>query len=413
MHNSQVRLKKVHLLQTKRLGSGATVALCAWLAACSPGNSVPERQVPVIADSPVQGGPSNAAVGGAGGQPASTSPQAGIGSGVIPVSGTGALVASSGSGGAAMHGTGGVVSSGSGGLAGGSIAGTGGVGGSTVGVIGGSGGGGVPAPTGDVCARWKADRANLSEGTWSGDASACTAGDMTPEARQSAYRLHSLYRFLAGQMPVTMTDEGNRLAQGCALLMTANGTISHMPPTSWKCYTAEAAKTAASSSVSTDGAVASVDGYMIDPGNPTTLGHRRWILSNMLSGVGFGSSGKFSCQYQPAKGAAAGAKAWVAWPPQGQVPLQALRGGFGTSVDQTGWSVQSDSINLSAAQVAVTSAGMTLPVTVTQLGSGYGSTYAISFIPMGWTSAAGKTYHVAISGSSKPIEYDVEVVNCP
>jgi hypothetical protein len=56
---------------------------------------------------------------------------------------------------------------------------------------------------------------------------------------------------------------------------------------------------------------------------------------------------------------------------------------------------------------------MTLPVTVTQLGSGYGSTYAISFIPMGWTSAAGKTYHVAISGISKPIEYDADVVNCP
>jgi hypothetical protein len=274
-----------------------------------------------------------------------------------------------------------------------------------------TGGGGAPAPSGDLCARWKADRANLSEGTWSGDASTCSAGDMTADARQNAYRLHSLYRFLAGQMPVPMTDEGNRLAQGCALLMMANGMISHMPDSSWKCYTAEAAKTASSSSLSSGGSVSSVDGYMIDPGNPTTLGHRRWILSNMLSGVGFGSSGKFSCQYQPAKGPAAGAKAWVAWPPQGQVPLQALRGAF-ASIDQTGWSIQSDSVDFKAAQVAVTSAGMALPVTVTQLGSGYGSTYAMSFTPMGWTVAAGKTYHVAISGISKPIEYDAEVVDC-
>jgi hypothetical protein len=406
MHKSPVGLKEIRLMLVKWLGSGAAAVLCAWSTACSPGQTAPDRKVPTTAGSPVQAGPS---IAGAGGQLAATAPQAGIGSGVTAVSGTGAILASGGTGGAAILGTAGVVSSGSGGRAGGSLAGTGGV----VGMLAGTGGGGAPAPTGDVCARWKADRVSLSEGTWSGDASACTAGDMTAEARQSAYRLHSLYRFLAGQMPVMMTDEGNRLAQGCALLMTANGTISHMPPSTWKCYTAEAAKTAATSSVSSDGAVASVDGYMIDPGNPTTLGHRRWILSNQLSGVGFGSSGKFSCQYQPAKGAAAGAKAWVAWPPQGQVPLQALRGGFGTSVDQTGWSVQSDTINLSAAQVAVTSAGMTLPVTVTQLGSGYGSTYAISFIPMGWTSAAGKTYHVAISGISKPIEYDADVVNCP
>src|SRR5262245_26667027 len=69
----------------------------------------------------------------------------------------------------------------------------------------GSGGQGVPAGTGgattpagsggatgggnDVCARWKADRANLSEGTWSGDIASCNAGDMTAEARDNALRL--------------------------------------------------------------------------------------------------------------------------------------------------------------------------------------------------------------------------------
>jgi hypothetical protein len=278
-------------------------------------------------------------------------------------------------------------------------------------MTGSSAGAGTVAPAGDVCARWKADRVNLSEGMWNGNASTCTAGDMTPAARETALRLHSLYRFLAGLTPVAMTDDGNRLAQGCALLMAANGMLSHTPDSAWKCYTAEAAKTAGSSSLSGGGAIGSVDGYMIDPGNPTTLGHRRWILSNMLAGVGFGSSGTFSCQYQPATRPAAGAKPWVAWPPQGQVPLQAFRGAF-SSVDQTGWSVQSDSIDLKSAQVTVKSADMDLPVTVTQLGAGYGSSFAIRFNPMGWTTAAGKMYHVAISGTSKPIEYDVDVVDC-
>jgi hypothetical protein len=269
-----------------------------------------------------------------------------------------------------------------------------------------------PAAGGEICARWKEAHANLSEGTWSGSAASCEAGDMTEDARASALRLHSLYRTMAGLEPVEMTDEGNRLAQDCALLMTANNMLSHMPDSSWKCFTAEAAKTAGSSSLSPGGSVGSVDGYMIDPGNPTTLGHRRWILSSMLAGVGFGSTGSFSCQYQPPQRPAANAKPWTAWPPAGQIPIQAFGSAF-SSTDQTGWSVQSDSVDLKSAQVTITSAGMNLAVSVTQLGGGYGSSYAMRFNPMGWKTAAGQTYSVKISGTSMPIEYDVQVVDCP
>jgi hypothetical protein len=252
---------------------------------------------------------------------------------------------------------------------------------------------------------------DLSEGTWSGNAASCDAGDMSMQARENAYRLHSLYRFMAGLDPVEMTDEGNRLAQGFALLMTANGKISHTPDESWKCYTMEAADTANSSSLSGGGSVSSVDGYMIDPGNPTTLGHRRWILSSMLAGVGFGSSGQFSCQYQPPMRPAPGAMPWTAWPPPGQMPIQAMGGGFAT-VDQTGWSLQSDTIDFASAQVKVSVDGTDQPVMVTQLGGGYGSLFAMRFNPMGWTTTAGKTYHVAVTGTSATIEYDVEVVDC-
>jgi hypothetical protein len=83
-----------------------------------------------------------------------------------------------------------------------------------------------------------------------------------------------------------------------------------------------------------------------------------------------------------------------------------------SSVDQTGWSLQSDSVDFKNAQVTITSGGMTLPVTLTQLGSGYGSTYAMSMIPMGWKAAAGSTYSVSVSGASMAITYDVAVVDC-
>ena len=113
-------------------------------------------------------------------------------------------------------------------------------------------------PMGDACEMWTAARANLTEGTWNGNVDSCEAGDMTPEARAAAHGLVNMYRAMAGLMTVEMTDEGNRLAQGCALLMAANGTISHNPDSSWECYTDEAADAAGTSSLSSGSAVSSV-----------------------------------------------------------------------------------------------------------------------------------------------------------
>jgi hypothetical protein len=388
------------------IGAVVVMSLCALLAACTADETSGDPSTNATVGSPVSGAQA-AGSGGTGGQQVSMSPaSAAGGSASIGTGGSASpVVANGGSGGAASSGSAGQPGqvAGSGGIA----AGSGGMTGAT-----GTGGSMSSGALGEICTRWKADRANLAEGTWSGNAAACDAGDLTADARENAHRLHSLYRFMAGLDPVEMTDEGNRLAQGCALLMTANGMLSHMPDSSWKCYTDEASKTAGSSSLSPGSSVSSVDGYMIDPGNPTTLGHRRWILSSMLAGVGFGSSGSFSCQYQPPQRPAPGAKPWVAWPAPGQIPIQAFGSGF-SKLDQTGWSVQSDTIDFQSAQVKVTSAGMDLAVTVTPLSGGYGSLYAMRFNAMGWTAAAGQTYHVAISGASMPIEYDVEVVDCP
>jgi hypothetical protein len=108
-------------------------------------------------------------------------------------------------------------------------------------------------------------------------------------------------------------------------------------------------------------------------------------------------------------------KTWMAWPSPGIIPVQALQQGFGqwlTKVDSTGWSVQSDGINLAGATVTVTSDGMPMPVTVTQLMPYYGSRYALRFNPMGWSTTPGKTYKVSVGGISKPIEYDVQIADC-
>ena len=274
---------------------------------------------------------------------------------------------------------------------------------------GGAGAGGAPST--DICTRWKADRADLSEGTWSGDVASCNAGDLSANARANALRVVNLYRFLAGLPAVTTDPAFDAGDQACALMMRANNDLSHTPPSTWTCFTQQGADAAGSSNISGGQAVSSVDSYMIDDGNETTLGHRRWVLSNSLGPIGIGGTDKASCMHT-LNGTGKAGKAWMSWPAPGTIPLQALNASRGRSVDITGWSIQSEKIDLSKAVVTVTMDGAMQPVTVTQLLANYGTKYAIDFIPQGWKTQAGKTYSVAVSGVTPAITYDVQIVDC-
>ncbi len=295
-----------------------------------------------------------------------------------------------------------------GGAGDGAVVATGGTGGSTS-----IDAGPPPEPSGDaaqVCARWNADTADMSEGTWSGNVASCDPGDISAEGRANALRMINLFRWLA-DLPAIQTDpERDRKAQACALLMRANNGLSHDPPPSWACWTADGAEGAGNSNISTAAGVGAVLGYMIDDGNPTTIGHRRWILSNSIGPTGLGSTDRSSCMWTMGGRTNAG-KPWVAWPPAGVMPFEAMANRW-ANTDSSGWTIQSDTINLSGAQVTVTSDGTPLQVTVTQLMSGYGSRYAIRFNPQGWQTQAGKIYVVTVSGVSQPISYQVEVADC-
>lgn len=236
---------------------------------------------------------------------------------------------------------------------------------------------------------------------------------MAPEGRANALRVLNLYRWLADMPALTTDATKDQQAQACSLLMHANNTLSHTPPMTWTCYNDEGAKAAGRCNISSGPAVSSVDGYMVDPGNDTTIGHRRWLLSNSIGPTGLGSTAQYSCLMTT--GTMRVGKPWMAWPAPGVIPLQALQQGFGqwvSKVDNTGWSIQSDTIDLASAQVTVSSEGMALPVTVTQLLPGYGSRYALRFNPMGWSTTAGKTYSISVTGASQPIQYDVQIADC-
>jgi hypothetical protein len=220
----------------------------------------------------------------------------------------------------------------------------------------------------------------------------------------------NLYRWLAGLPAVPADATRNAKAQQCALMMDANNALSHSPPMTWNCYTANGAEAAGRSNIATTAAVQAVDLYMIDPGNATTLGHRRWILSNSLGPIGMGSTSEDSCLWV-LQGTGNANMPWTAWPPPGVFPIEAAALPW-SNLNQTGLSIQSDTINLGSATVAIDDGTTSLATTKTALLSGYGSQYAISLVPNGWSLTAGKTYHVDVTGVASPFSYEFTVADC-
>ena len=272
---------------------------------------------------------------------------------------------------------------------------------------------GDPPPTEQelLCARWNADRADLAEGSWDGAVNGCNKGTLGAAGHDNVLRLINLYRWIA-DLPAVGEDGGRSgKAQACALMMDANNQLNHNPPMNWACYSADGHEAAGSSNIAGSPGVLGVDLYMVDYGNDTTMGHRRWLLSNTLGPVGIGSTSEMSCLYVIGGQGDAGAP-WMAWPPPGLVPYEAIHVptiGW-SSVDEAGWSVQSDSIDVTNAQVTVTESGVNKPVAVNGLGNFYGSMYAVRFVPQGWAVEVGKTYDVALSVGG--IAYSVTVVDC-
>lgn len=264
----------------------------------------------------------------------------------------------------------------------------------------------------DICGEWNAERADLSEGDWSGDTASCEAGDVSDTGRDNALKVVNLYRSLAGLPEVATDPDHDAATQECALMMHAGGSLSHSPDTDWPCYSDSGAQAAGSSNIASAPGVSAVDLYMIDPGNENTLGHRRWILSGGLGPIGLGSTDQYSCMWVFG-GSGATDLDWIAWPPDGEVPFQIVQPeGSWSSLDATGWSIQSDFIDLSTATVTVQAGGEDMPVTTSSLADGYGSFHALKFIPDGWTTEAGTTYTVTVDGASEPISYSVTFTDC-
>ena len=264
-----------------------------------------------------------------------------------------------------------------------------------------------------VCAVWAYERDRVRDGAWSGSADACATGD-NPVSRQEALDRINLMRWLAWMPSDVVTDDSRDLAaQQCAVMMDAQGALDHYPGASWSCRTDRGSEAAAQSVLASAPAAAAIDLFLIDAGNADTLGHRRWLLSNELAVAGIGSTEAYSCVWVTDGGGSV-ARDWIAWPPPGPFPAEALTPSPYTAVglNETGWTVQSDTLDLTGAKVEVWEDGTYMPVFEWTLAPLFGSVSAVAFRPEGWTPRAGSRISVLVTAGAEQIWYEVDLLGC-
>ena len=151
----------------------------------------------------------------------------------------------------------------------------------------------------EVCQRWKgwSPRASLADLFAVAPKDTCDPGVLSAEALDDALSRLNLYRWLVGLEPVAGDSDLERVTQACATtLAAARMGLTHQIPTSYPCYTQEAAQAAGSSNLSSGRSMPweSVDGYVRDR-NVRSLGHRRWLFNPPLGKTGFGHRDRYSC----------------------------------------------------------------------------------------------------------------------
>lgn len=278
---------------------------------------------------------------------------------------------------------------------------------------------GTPATrtSAEVCSAWRAANTRKEQGDgFSVSTATCDPGQLSRNALDDALARLNFFRWLAGLGPTTDDGGANTTGQACAVVSAWNpaGPSAHFPQSTATCYSPSGAAGAGSSNIAWGARDASdaIDLWMIDFGNETTFGHRRWLLNPPLSPVGLGhyrggnNYGSASCISIFSSGGSGPRPEVTAFPPPGFTP---------TALTQWHWTVHGN-IPLLGSTVTVTRErdGAVMTTRLELLNGSYGQP-AVAIMRDGWNPVAGETYRVRLSGSGGVglVEYDVKPTDCP
>ena len=258
---------------------------------------------------------------------------------------------------------------------------------------------------------------------WTGSQNPCNPGTTGAVFKDEVIHRVNYFRAMAGlPADVTLLADMSSKAQAAALIMSANGNLSHTPPTSWLCYSSDGAAGAGSANIALGMyAWGAISGYMRDPGSGNSAaGHRRWILYPQTKNMGSGDIPPSSYRASNAlvvfdshsrDPRPAVRDGFVVWPPAGYVP---------STIVYARWSFSYPGADFSAATVAMTSNGSPVSLTPSPVTNGYGENTLV-WIPLGmadnadWPRPAVDTSYnvtvsnVKISGVPRSFSYTVTI----
>lgn len=177
---------------------------------------------------------------------------------------------------------------------------------------------------------------------WTGSVENCIAGSVSSEFREAIKARINYFREMAGVLPITelrkntsvftLSDSsGIREPAETALMMSAEGNLSHYPEQPWECYS-EAGRAGAAVSNLALGSFGrdAITQYMLDSGsNNQSVGHRRWILyppiiemdsGDIPGGAGASPGNALQVIGVPTDMSRPSRESFVAWPNPGYVP---------------------------------------------------------------------------------------------
>lgn len=263
------------------------------------------------------------------------------------------------------------------------------------------------------------------------------AGRLSDKSLQNALNIVNFSRYVAGlPSDVKLSEEYNTLSQAGALVSAANKKLSHYPtqPSGFPDDLYQTGYDGCQNSNLSGGranlASSIIDGWLNDSSgdNMSKVGHRRWVLSPMMSATGFGSAESYTAMYAcDLKGSEELEDYYVAWPAP-NMPIEFIEGSNYPWSVSLGGSYQTAVASELTVTMKDTKSGKTWTFTAansswegdyfTVASGGYGISNSGGTIifrpnPRNITYRAGSQFEITINGTkdregnAKPIQYTV------